>query len=275
VSVLWPQAADVFVQVSPAQMQLLMALEDQSFLVPGHLYINNINWFVDGRFAHELILRDQLMGFRQAYSFGLGLPLESPWREPEIYDVPGVPTPGPRSVLIAPHANFTRNIPAPFWAALAKGFVAAGYEVYLDAFGCDPVDAHGVTNIQASVLQFLTLARRCSSVVMLRSGLSDLVSAFSHSVPEQHLMILWHMDPSTHGTLYEEWHSAGCSVGHMSSKTWFGCGGNVIDIEVDPKAEPWLSNPAAQLLRHVPQRVAAPSVPAADVAAPAPVAALV
>jgi hypothetical protein len=95
------------------------------------------------------------------------------------------------------------------------------------------------------------LVSRCGSVIMLRSGLSDLVSAHSELLPRLNLIIVWHLDPSTAGTVYELWHSPGCSQGYPSSKSWFNCGDNVIDVEVDPQQESWRDRPGDLIRPHL------------------------
>lgn len=250
---MWPESADMFIKVSASQMQLLSLLEDHSFLMPGHLYISYVTWLAGGHFADQLIMKEKLLGFREAFAFGLGLPLASPFAPPRLIDQPIPWNPGPNSVLIMPNANFTRKMPREFWVGLAKDFVARGHEVYFENFGSEPIDEPGVTNIQTEVPDFVSLASRCGTVIMLRSGLSDLMSAHSKLLPKLNLVILWHLDPTTAGTLYELWHSPGCSVGYPSSKTWFDCGDNVQDVEVDPTEERWRTQPVQQLLPYLHQ----------------------
>jgi len=243
VTSMWPHSADVFIQVTPAQMQLLTTLEDLSFLVQGHLYISYVSWLAGGQFADRLIMRERLLGFREAFAFGLGLPLNSPVALPAI-TARRIPwNPGKKSVLIMPNANFVRAMPRPFWQALARDFVDRGFEVFFEQFGGEALEEAGVTNIQTCVLDFIELASRCNLVVMLRSGLSDLLSACSRRLPQLKLVILWHLDPTTRNTLLELWHAPGCSVGYPSSTTWFECDGRVHDIEVDPRDEAWLQTP--------------------------------
>lgn len=266
---MWPESADLFIQVSPDQMRLLIALEDHSFLMPGHLYISYVTWLAGGNFADQLIMKEKLLGFREAFAFGLGLPLDSPAAQPMLVDQPVRWNPGPKSVLLMPNANFIRKMPHAFWTRLAADFLEQGYEVFCETFGSEPIDLPGVTNLQTEVLDFLALARRCSTVIMLRSGLSDLVSAHSRLLPHMKLIILWHLDPSTAGSAYELWHSPGCSVGYPSSKTWFGCGDNVVDVEVDPQAEGWRTQPMQQLLPYLPPPAETAPVAAASSQEPA------
>jgi hypothetical protein len=146
-----------------------------------------------------------------------------------------------------PNANFTRKMPQEFWLQLVTDLLSQGHEVFYENFGSNPINLPGVINVQTEVLDFISLASLCSTVIMLRSGLSDLISAHSHQIPKLKILILWHLDASTAGTPLELWHSPGCSVGYPSSKSWFNCGDNVTDIEIDPLEKSWRDEPGKKI----------------------------
>lgn len=244
---LWPEAADVFIQLDPIQVELLKHLEDNSFLMPGHIYISYVTWLAGGHLADKLIMREKLFGFREAFAFGLGLPLNSETAKPRLLNKPIPWKPSPNSVLIMPNANFTRKMPEEFWMQLITDLLSQGREVFCENFGSSPFRHPGVVNVQTEVLDFISLASLCGNVIMLRSGLSDLISAHSSQIPSLNLLILWHLDASTVGTPLELWHSPGCSVGFPSSKSWFNCGNNVTDIEIDPLDESWRVAPGTKI----------------------------
>jgi len=231
---IYPNAADLVIFVEPGEVGLLSLLDNECFLHPGHLMVSYVAWLVDDRFASTLVMKEKLLGFKQSFAFMLDLPLDAPIEHPKLLPAALDVVPQEKSVLIMPSANFTRKIDARYWDIIVRQLVARGYTVYWEKFGTVEMNVDGVVNVDNAVPQFIELARRCKNVLMLRSGLSDLTSAYANVLPDLRLAILWHLDPATAGTVLEEWHTPGCSVGFPSSKTWFDCGDNVIDIELAP-----------------------------------------
>ena len=230
----YPNAADLMMFIEPAEVTLLSLLDNECFLHPGQLMVSYAGWLVDDRFASTLVMREKLLGFKETFSFMLDLPLDAPLAPPALPQVALDVVPHDKSVLIMPSANFTRKLDARHWEIIVRALVARGYVVYWEKFGTFEMKVDGVVNVDSTVPRFIELARQCRNVLMLRSGLSDLTSAYGNVLPDLRLAILWHLAPETAGTVMEDWHKPGCSVGFPSSKTWFGCGDNVIDIELAP-----------------------------------------
>lgn len=231
----YPNAADIVIFIDPNEVGLLSLLESDCFLHPGQLMVSYIAWLADARFASSLIMKEKILGFKEGFAFMLNLPLDAPIEQPKLPMVELAFAPEEKSVLIMPSANFTRNIDVHYWEIIVEQLIARGYTVYWEKFGTVEMQIEGVINIDSSVPQFIALAKQCKNVLMLRSGLSDLTSAYANILPDLRLAILWHLDPGTAGSVLEEWHTEGSSVGFPSSKSWFDCGDNVTDIELAPQ----------------------------------------
>ena len=130
-----------------------------------------------------------------------------------------------RSILLAPN---TYSIPSPdmeFWEFLAYKLIDAGYEVYTNAFGDEPV-IEGTLRFDYGMRDTYNLSRYFRGVITARSGFSDFL-AFQPEVlhivlsPEEKIMrfhdiscygkskrihnINWEMeDPVSYSVLYEE-----------------------------------------------------------------------
>ncbi len=227
----WPQAADFVIYLTQEEYDTLFFLEQISFRSPGWFFLCWADLFADGRFGSDLVLKNNRLTLKEAYSYALGLDLSVPILAPQIQNVPAHNA--DKTVLFVQHAKTYGRIPASFWNVLAQEFHNNGYTIFIDKIAQEDVlldPEIPVHYLQKTVPELVRFAKSVNLVVALRSGMADLIGASIGDAPMR-MITLYHITSKFNRTQKEFHHSAGVAQTGLNLARCFSTD-KISDIEI-------------------------------------------